>query len=57
MDIRWKHMNHLHHWFLWFANTINITLQGGRGNEFKYIFNIIGSSCGGWFGHPWDGEG
>lgn len=39
------------------AYTINITLQGGRGNEFKYIFNIIGSCCGGWFGHPGDGEG
>jgi hypothetical protein len=50
-------MNHLHHWFIWFANTINITLQGGRGNEFKYIFNIIGSCCGGWFGHPGNGEG
>ena len=32
-------------------------LVGGCGNEFKYIFNIIGSSCGGWFGHPGDGEG
>ena len=49
--------NQLHHWFVWFANTINIILQGGRENEFKYIFNIIGSSCGGWFGHPGDGEG
>ena len=32
-------------------------LVGGCGNEFKYIFNIIGSSCGGWTGHPGDGEG
>lgn len=32
-------------------------LVGGRGNEFRYIFNIIGSCCGGWFGHLGDGEG
>lgn len=32
-------------------------LVGGRGNEFEYIYNIIGSGCSGWFGHPGDGEG
>ena len=27
-------------------------LVGGRGNEFRYIFNITGCNSGGWFGHP-----